>query len=48
MLLVVALAALTGIKPRGSKPVAGTSLMAVARVVFVLLALMLAYFVFRR
>ena len=47
VLLVVVAAALTGIKPRGSKPVAGTSLMGVARVVLVVLALVLAYVVFR-
>jgi hypothetical protein len=47
VLVVVALAAITGIKPRGGKPVAGTSLMTVARIVLVVLALVLAYVVFR-
>ena len=48
VLVVVAIAAFSGIKPRGSRPVANTQLMSVARVVFVLLALLLAYFVLRR
>ena len=47
-MIVVVLAALTGIKPRGAKRVAGTNLMAVARVVLVVLALFLAYFIFRQ
>jgi hypothetical protein len=43
----VAVAAVTGVKPRGSKPLARTSLMTVARVVLVLLALVVAYVVLR-
>ena len=44
VLVVVAVLALTGVKPRGTKPVAGTTLMTVARVVLVLIALAIAYF----
>ena len=46
VVLVVAVAAITGLKPKGTKPVARTQLMGVARVVLVLLALILAYFAF--
>jgi hypothetical protein len=48
VLIVVAIAAITGIKPRGTRPVARTSLMVVARVVLVLLALLVAYWVYGR
>jgi len=44
--VVAALAALTGIKPAGTRRVAGTQLMTVARVVLVLVALVLAYLAF--
>ena len=47
VLVIVAIAAITGIKPSGTKPVARTRLMAVARVVLVLLALAIAYFAWR-
>jgi hypothetical protein len=43
VVLIVAVAAITGFKPKGTKPVAGTQLMGIARVVLVLLALVLAY-----
>ena len=46
-LLVATFAAVTGIKPKGSRPVAHTRLMGVARFVLVVLALIVAYMVFR-
>jgi hypothetical protein len=46
-LLVAAFAALTGIKPKESRPVAHTRLMGVARVVLVVTVLILAYVAFR-
>ena len=46
-LLVATFAALTGIKPKGSRPVAHTRLMGVARFVLVVIALIVAYMVFR-
>jgi hypothetical protein len=46
-LLVAAFAALTGIKPKESRPVAHTRLMGVARVVLVVIVLILAYVAFR-
>jgi hypothetical protein len=46
-LLVATFAALTGITPKGSRPVAHTRLMGVARFVLVVLALIIAYIVFR-
>ena len=45
--LVVAVAALTGIKARGTRPVAGTRLMGVGRWVLILLALVFLYLAFR-
>jgi hypothetical protein len=47
VLLVATFAALTGIKPKGSRPVAHTRLMGVARFVFVVVVLILAYMAFR-
>jgi hypothetical protein len=44
---VVAIAALTGIKARGTRPVAGTRLMGVGRFVLVLIALVFLYLAFR-
>ncbi len=44
---VAAFAALTGIKPQGSRPVAHTLLMSVARVVLVVAAIIVAYIAFR-
>ena len=45
--LVAALAALTGIKPRGTRPVAGTRLMGVGRFVLLLVVLVFLYLAFR-
>jgi len=47
VLLVTTFAALTGIKPKGSRPVARTRLMGVARFVLVVVVLILAYIAFR-
>jgi hypothetical protein len=43
VVIVVALAAITGLKPKEGRHVARTQLMGVARVVLVLIALALAY-----
>lgn len=45
--IVAAFAALTGIKPKDSRPVAHTRLMGVARFVLVVIVLILAYIAFR-
>jgi len=45
-LLVAAFAALTGIKPKGSRPVAHTRLMSVARLVLVVVVLLVVYLAF--
>jgi hypothetical protein len=45
--LIAAIAAVTGIKPKGTRHVAGTKLMAVARVVLLLIVIIVAYLVFR-
>jgi len=45
--IVAVFAALTGIKPKGSRPVAHTRLMGVARVVLVVIVLILAYAAFQ-
>jgi hypothetical protein len=45
--LVSAVAAVTGIKPKGTRPVAHTRLIAVARFGLFLLAALLAYLAFR-
>jgi hypothetical protein len=47
VLLVATFAALTGIKPKGSRPVAHTRLMGVARFVLVVVVLILAFLAFR-
>jgi len=44
---IAAIAAITGIKPRGTRPVAKTGLMSVARVVLGLMALVVAYYAYR-
>jgi len=46
-LLVATFAALTGIKPKDSRPVAHTRLMGVARLVLVVTVLLVIYMVFR-
>jgi hypothetical protein len=45
--LVVAVVAITGLKPRGTRKVEGTQLMMAARVVLVLTILAVLYFVWR-
>ncbi|HEY6064772.1 MAG TPA: hypothetical protein VIY96_01360 [Thermoanaerobaculia bacterium] len=45
--VIGALAALTGLKPRGSKPVSNTRLMGVARIVLVVMVLVFLYFAWR-
>ncbi|MET0619318.1 MAG: hypothetical protein ABW056_03510 [Thermoanaerobaculia bacterium] len=45
--LVAAIAALTGLKARGTRPVAGTRLMGVGRFVLLLVALVFLYLAFR-
>ena len=46
-MLVAAVAAVTGIKPKGTRPVARTQLMAVARVMLFIIVLIFAYLAFR-
>ena len=46
--LVVAIAAVTGLKPKGSKHVAHTHLMNAARVILVIIAIALAVFAYTR
>ena len=45
--LATAVVAITGLKPRGTRKVAGTQLMVVARVVLVLAILAVLYFVWK-
>jgi hypothetical protein len=45
--LITAVAAVTGIKARGTRPVARTQLMGVARLVLVLTVLLLLYLAYR-
>ena len=45
--IVAGIAALTGLQPKGSRPVAGTHLMGAARVVLVVLAVLFIYFAIR-
>jgi uncharacterized BrkB/YihY/UPF0761 family membrane protein len=45
--LVTALAAITGIKPKGTRQVANTRLMAMARLVLLLMAIILIYLALR-
>ena len=47
VVIIVALAAVTGLKPREGRHVARTQLMGVARIVLVLFALVLAYAAYR-
>jgi len=46
-LLIAAVAAITGIKPKGTRHVARTQLMGVARLVLVVIVILVAYFAFR-
>jgi F0F1-type ATP synthase membrane subunit a len=45
--LVTALAAITGIKPKGTRHVSHTSLMGVARLILLLIVVIFAYLAFR-
>jgi hypothetical protein len=45
--LITAVAAMTGIKPKGTRHVAHTRLMGVARLVFLALVIIFAYLAFR-
>jgi F0F1-type ATP synthase membrane subunit a len=45
--LITAIAAVTGIKPKGTRHVANTRLMGVARLVLVAVVIILAYLAFR-
>jgi hypothetical protein len=45
--IIAGFAALTGIKPKGTRPVARTQLMGVARVVLLIIAAILAYVWYR-
>ncbi len=45
--LITAIAALTGIKPKGTRHVARTRLMGVARLVLLAVVIIIAYLVFR-
>jgi hypothetical protein len=45
--IIAAVAAVTGIKPKGTRPVAHSRMMGMARFVLVVLAIILAYLAFR-
>jgi hypothetical protein len=45
--LIAVVAAVTGFKPKGTRHVANTRLMGVARVVLVLMVLLVAFFIWR-
>ncbi|HQT94895.1 MAG: hypothetical protein B7Z68_01450 [Acidobacteria bacterium 21-70-11] len=45
--IIAAIAAVTGIKAKGTRPVAHTSMMGMARFILVVLAIILAYVAFR-
>jgi len=45
--LITAVAAITGIKPKGTRHVAHNRLMEIARIVILALVLIIAYFTFR-
>lgn len=44
--VVVAIAAVTGVKPKGTRHVAGTKMMGVARVALFVIVLIVAYLIF--
>jgi hypothetical protein len=46
-LLVAAIAAVTGIKPKGTRPVAQTRMMGVGRVALLAIVIIVAYLAFR-
>jgi len=46
--VLTAAAAVTGLKPKGTRPVAHTRMMGMARLVLVLALIVIAYFVLRR
>jgi hypothetical protein len=46
-LIIAAVAAVTGLQPKGGRPVARTGLMAVARLALLAVALIFAYLAFR-
>lgn len=45
--VIGALAALTGLKPRGTRPVANTRLMGVARFILIVMVIVFFYFAYR-
>ena len=45
--VIAAVAAVTGIQPKGTRPVARTHLMGVARLVLIALVILFVYFAFR-
>jgi hypothetical protein len=45
--VIAAVAAVTGVQPRGTRPVARTHLMGVARLVLIALVILFVYFAFR-
>ena len=47
VVVIVAIAAMTGIKPKGTRHVARTSLMSGARLAFIVIVIIVAYLVYR-
>jgi uncharacterized membrane protein YozB (DUF420 family) len=45
--VIVAVAAVTGIKPKGTRPVAHSRMMGMGRIMLVIIALIVAYVAFR-
>jgi hypothetical protein len=45
--VVAAIAAVTGIKPKGTRPVAGTRMMGIGRIALLVIVLIFAYLAFR-
>ena len=45
--LIAAVAAVTGLQPKGARPIAHTSMMGVARIVLLTLAIIVAYVAYR-
>ena len=45
--LIAAVAAVTGLQPKGARPIAHTSMMGVARIVLLALAIIVAYVAYR-